>query len=82
MITDGAFRELVGTIMALVQTGIALVLGYVAKLLRDIRDELLALDRRLSRTEVKMEDHEKLWTTMLADMQRRIERLENRPHRD
>lgn len=63
--------DLLRELLPIVQTIVALTLGYIAKTMHDI-------NIRLARAEQRMEDLEKMWLQILDGLTRRMDRIENR----
>jgi hypothetical protein len=71
MPVDGqSLSELLSGLLPIVQTVVALILGVISKLLRDIRNELLSLDKRLAQTEVFQRELEKRLVDSVHDIRR------------
>ena len=67
-----SWGDVVSQLVPVVQTVVAVALTYVSKLLRDVRNELSALDRRLARLEVRSEELEKRIDLRIGEGQKRM----------
>ena len=65
---------------ALLQTAIAVVLGYISKLLRDIRTEIVTVKIDVNKHDVQIEEAEKREALRARETERRLERLERLRH--
>lgn len=65
-------------IFGLLQSIIVAILGYVAKLLRDLREEMMRLRLEVSRHDVKIDEQEKRHDLHSRDLDRRLSRLEEK----
>lgn len=73
--------DVTGVVLPILQTIVALVLGVISKLLRDIRNELLSMDRRLARTEVIQAELEKRIVEQVHTIQREQDMITRRLER-
>lgn len=69
-------------ILPLIQSLVVVVLGYISKLLRDIRKELHSMDRRLTSTEVTLAAERERLGAVSEETQRKIDTLSQISRRD
>lgn len=65
-------------IFGLLQSVIVFILGYVAKLLRDLREEMMRLRLEVSRHDVQIDEQEKRHDQHSRELDRRLSRLEEK----